>query len=175
MYQRKREKRKKISPNECLMYQLIESCLKLNLDYNVAVDAINVIMKKCGYLFNKKHRTVRTKQMDYRNYRRYITSLKTMSPIHQELHKDLTQIEQEDQGEQEQEQKEENKKDNNDYDALFQSYHTKRPPDIVQIENLLFLLNDNSNDNVPYREHVKVNTDDLIIKALIYLDKKYVF
>jgi hypothetical protein len=173
MYQRKREKRKKISPNECLMYQLIESCLKLNLDYNVAVDAINVIMKKCSYLFDKKHKTVRTKKMDYRNYRRYITSLKTMSPVHQELYKELTQIEQ---GSEEQEQQKDN--NNNNYEMGFLNYHTKRPPDIIQIENLLFLLNDDTNKNkeqVPYREHVKVNTDDLIIKALIYMDKKYVF
>ena len=148
VYTRKRT----IGPDECLIYQLVESCLKLDLDYPTAIKAINIILKKHKKLFNPNNRTVRIEKMTYRNYRRYIIELKKMSTVH------TIEVEKEDK----------------DILNSLANFESNKPKELIQLENLLFLLNED-NDQVMYKKYVKMNTDELIIKALIYLDKKYVF
>jgi hypothetical protein len=47
---------------------------------------------------------------------------------------------------------------------------------LAQLENLLFQLNDYENDDqILDTKYVIADTVNLIIKDLIYLDKKYVF
>lgn len=155
MYKKRTNReRRQISNNECIMYQLIESCLKLDLDPDKAIQAINVILKKCKYLFDRKNRTVRIKKMDYRNYMRYMVELKKMSPVHQERYKQTFE---------------------NDLDYINPEFQSKtKAPEIRQLENLLFLLN-KDDENVLYYQYKKDDTDLLILKALIYLDEKYIF
>ena len=155
MYKKRTNReRRQISNNECIIYQLIESCLKLDLDPDKAIQAINVILKKCKYLFDRKNRTVRIKKMDYRNYMRYMVELKKMSPVHQERYKQTFE---------------------NDLDYINPEFQSKtKAPEIRQLENLLFLLN-KDDENVLYYQYKKDDTDLLILKALIYLDEKYIF
>jgi hypothetical protein len=155
VYYRKRT----IGADECLIYQLIESCLKLNLDYSTAIKAINVVLKKNKKLFNQDNRTVRIEKMNYRNYRRYITELKKMSPVH------VAKLENDD----EKKLGNENLKSQNPF-----INSVNKVVELAQLENLLFLLNEDNQD-LMYKKHVIADTDLLIMKALIYLDKKYVF
>lgn len=144
-------RKRAISRSECFIYQLIESCLKLDLDKNTALQVINLILEKYSYQFETDHTPVKIDKMDYRNYRRYVNELVLMSPIHLEYYNQS--------------------KLNNPEIAKTKG------KDVRQLENLLFLLSEDEpkKKNVPYKKYKIADTDDLVFRAIIQLDKNWVF
>jgi len=149
-----KKRRRILSKNECFIYQLIESCLKLDLDRTTALNVINLILDRYSYLFKiQESKIVTIEKMDYRNYRRYINELMGMSPLHREYFKQF------------------NKSKPTDTDHMISKQKSK---DLRQFENLLFLLCET--DDLPYKQiKIAVDTDDLVFRALIQLDKSYSF
>jgi hypothetical protein len=148
-----KERKRILSINECLIYQIIESCLKFDLDRSTSLNVINLILKHYSYLLMGNNKIITIQKMDYRNYRRYVNELMGMSPLHQEYFKQY------------------DTSDPNGTDRILSKEKTK---DIRQLENLLFLLSEN-NESLPYKKFKIVDTDDLVFRALIQLDKSYTF
>ncbi len=146
-----KERKRILSKTECFIYQLIESCLKLDLDRTIALRIINLIFESYPkYLNSDNKRIISIQKMDYRNYRRYVNELMAMSPIHKAYFKQYDHS-------------------NPDYIVTKQKSKDKR-----QFENLLFLLSENDK-KLPYRKYKIVDTDDLVFRALIQIDKSYTF
>lgn len=150
------KKRKKIiSKNECFIYQLIESCLKYDLDKTTALNVINLILEHYSYLFKIEDSPIKIEKMDYRNYRRYVNELMAMSPIHREFYKQY---------------------DKSNITGTDHIIAKSKSKDIRHVENLLFLLEENqSKKNLPYKKYKIADTDDLVFRAIIQLDKSYSF
>ena len=143
-------RKRAISKSECFIYQLIESCLKLDLDKNTALKVINLILEKFSYQFETDHTPVHIDKMDYRNYRRYVNELVLMNPIHLEYY--------------------------NQSKLNSPEIAKTKSKDIRQLENLMFLLSEFENKkDVPYRKYKIADTDDLVYRALIQLDKNWIF
>jgi hypothetical protein len=62
--------------------------------------------------------------------------------------------------------------DNTDPNYIITKQKTK---DKRQFENLLFLLSENDKKSLPYKKFKIVDTDDLVFRALIQIDKSYTF
>src|SRR5688500_9725014 len=108
-----------LSINECFIYQLIESCLKFDLDRTTALNVINLILEYHSHLLTTdKKRIVTIEKMDYRNFRRYVNELMAMSPLHQEYFKQY---------------------DTSDPNGTDRIISKQKAKDIRQTENLLFL------------------------------------
>lgn len=148
-----RTRTNKISENECFIYQLIESCLKLDLDKHISLKVINLILEHYWYLFYTGHSKVTIEKMDYRNYRRYVNNLMVMNPILIDFYNQY------------------NKSHGSDVEPIKSK---KKPKDIRHLENLMFLLSEND-DTLPYKKYKMFDTDDLVLRALIQIDKNYIF
>lgn len=150
-----KQRKRILSANECFIYQLIESCLKYDLDRTTALSVINLILKYYSYLFDTDN-SINIEKMDYRNYRRYVNELMAMNPLHREYFKQYDQS------------------NSNGTDHIIAR---KKSKDSRQVENLLFLLTENKEDNksLPYKKIILKDTDDLVFRALIQLDKSYSF
>jgi hypothetical protein len=141
-----------LSKNECFIYQLIESCLKYDLEQMTALNVINLILEHYSYLFTTgDSKIISIEKMTYRNYRRYVNELMAMSQTHVEYFRQF---------------------DNTDPNYIITKQKTK---DKRQFENLLFLLSENDKKSLPYKKFKIVDTDDLVFRALIQIDKSYTF
>ena len=153
MTQKVKPRIRAISKTECFIYQLIESCLKLDLDKNTALQVINLILEKHSHKFEQDHTPVTIEKMDYRNYRRYVNALFLMSPVHLEYYKNLEES-------------------TTTSDKIIAKTKSK---EIRQLENLMFLLSEDDNNKKIYHKYKIADTDDLVFRALIQLDKSWIF
>lgn len=150
-----KQRKRTLSKNECFIYQLIESCLKFDLDKTTALNVINLILKYNSHLLTTDNKIITIEKMDYRNFRRYVNELMAMSPLHREYFKQYDKL------------------DPTGTDHIISKEKSK---DIRQFENLLFLLSeDEPKKNLPYKKYKIADTNDLVFRALIQLDKSYTF
>ncbi len=146
-----KQRKRILSKNECFIYQLIESCLKYDLDQMTALNVINLILEHYSHFFKIEDKIITIQKMTYRNYRRYVNELMAMNPLHIEYFKQFDQS-------------------NSNYIITKQKSKDKR-----QFENLLFLLSENDKKILPYKKYKIADTDDLVFRALIQIDKSYSF
>src|SRR5688500_18985317 len=149
-----KQRKRTLSKNECFIYQIIESCLKLDLDRTTALNVINLILKHYSHLLMGNNKIITITKMDYRNYRRYVNELMAMSSLHTEYFKQY---------------------DTSDPNGTDHIISKEKGKDVRQFENLLFLLSENDKKSLPYKKYKIADTDDLVFRALIQLDKSYTF
>jgi hypothetical protein len=121
-YEANYKRKHAFTPDECVIYQLVESCLKLNLEYPTALKVINNILYRCDYLFDNKS-SPHYKKMNYANYSKYVQKLKKNSSVHAEL-----------------------------YDQVNNLKINKKTKDLTQVENLLFHINDDDAPYKKYKK-----------------------
>lgn len=119
----------------------------------MSLKVINLILERYWYLFYTGHSKVTIDKMDYRNYRRYVNHLMVMNPLITDFYKQW------------------NRSHMNDKEPIVSK---KKPKDIRHLENLMFLLSEND-DTLPYKKYKIHDTDDLVLRALIQLDRSYIF